>query len=161
MSDLVKGGCPTCNDPVEGVVPDRLLDALDPTVPILLCCRWQSADKYFDQLIFCPADFRCMFDLKFWSIEEKHLKDDDIWTTVLIVYTSLTLIISISISISISSPIIFVVALDDSAIVVGFTTLDDLSHVAVDLKHPLLPWNIKFGQFIFTIVFLSQKFKYN
>ena len=49
--------------------------------------------------------------------------------------TSSTLIISISIN----SPIVFVVALDDSAVVVGLAALDDLGHVAVDLKHPLLP----------------------
>ena len=30
------------------------------------------------------------------------------------------------------------VALDDGAVVVGLAALDDLGHVAVDLKHPLL-----------------------
>ena len=42
---VVHDSCPTCNDPVEGVVPDRLLDAFDPPIPILLCCCWQSANK--------------------------------------------------------------------------------------------------------------------
>ena len=37
-----------------------------------------------------------------------------------------------------NSPIIFMVALDNSAIVVRFAALDNLSHIAVDLKHPLL-----------------------
>ena len=31
------------------------------------------------------------------------------------------------------------VALDNSAIVVRFAALDNLSHIAVDLKHPLFP----------------------
>ena len=35
------------------------------------------------------------------------------------------------------SPIVFMVALDNSAIVVRFAALDNLSHVAVDLEHPL------------------------
>ena len=33
------------------------------------------------------------------------------------------------------------VALDDGAVVVGLAALDDLGHVAVDLKHPLLACN--------------------
>ena len=37
-----------------------------------------------------------------------------------------------------NSPIVFMVALDNSAIVVRFAALDNLSHIAVDLKHPLL-----------------------
>ena len=32
------------------------------------------------------------------------------------------------------------VALDNSAIVVRFAALDNLSHVAVDLEHPLFSW---------------------
>ena len=36
------------------------------------------------------------------------------------------------------SPIVFMVALDNSAIVVRFAALDNLSHVAVDLENPLL-----------------------
>ena len=33
------------------------------------------------------------------------------------------------------------VALDNSAVVIGLAALDDLGHVAVDLEHPLLPCN--------------------
>ena len=36
------------------------------------------------------------------------------------------------------SPIVFMVALHNSSIVVRFAALDNLSHVAVDLEHPLL-----------------------
>ena len=39
---------------------------------------------------------------------------------------------------SINLPIIFMVALDHSAVVVRLAALDDLSHLAVDFKHPLL-----------------------
>ena len=36
-------------------------------------------------------------------------------------------------------PVILVVSLDHSSIAVGLASLDDLSHVAVDLQNPLLP----------------------
>ena len=39
---------------------------------------------------------------------------------------------------SINLPIIFMVALDHSAVVVRLAALDDLRHLAVDFKHPLL-----------------------
>ena len=43
--------------------------------------------------------------------------------------------------ISIDSPVIFMIALYDGAIIVRLAPLDYLRHITVDLKHPLLPCN--------------------
>ena len=55
-------------------------------------------------------------------------------------FVCLWVLLFVFVFVNTNSPIVFMVALDNSAIIVRLAALDNLSHVAIYLEHPLFSW---------------------
>ena len=124
---------------MEGIVSNRLLNALDPAVPVLLSSsREASSSKCYLKFLLKVNNLIQFVECtkKIYTFALAHSYNCCLYLCPH--FVCLWVLLFVFVFVDTNSPIIFMVALDNSAIVVRFAALDNLSHIAVDLKHPLL-----------------------